>query len=592
MEATAGPILCSGPTNGAIDNLADRVYRISESVTTRSNQRKSDSMDATHRRLVVRTFRIEHELNAFMALLEGQDDAEAASVRSRRRGPSKWRLHLSATYWLLVLLGSSIEGVADLHPQDSKALQDLRRDFDQRPDLALLRSRAQGKISRDEFHEKAVDHDALVRSLLRAIIRVADILCVTPAVSENDEECHKWKSTRARGIAVDEAASMTRPDLLSVWGNCLLPCFLAGDIRQLPPTVMTVSEKDLHGNLLNRHPADGRVSPMEFFEASGMPVYRCRVQLRMANGLFDLVGREIYDDLNNKYHARCNVNHPAFASGVALEKFLRSRHSELVAPAHGHVAPAFVHCEGSFVRKGLGFDKSKTSRDQVKIALGLAFDIVKGEVAKPGQITIISAYAGNVKLLSRLRKRPEYSQVLAGMPDPTTIDGCQGQENDIIIALLGTNESTGPGFTSNANRFNVMMTRAKCGLVVVGDKHVLRKAEKKGGASQSILVEGPSGEPVYTTPQVLRNVLKELGRAGRIVNVKVEKAKKAEKGGENVGGGEVDEKKKEEEEKKKEEEEKKKKEEKKKRQREKREREKKEKEEEKKKDLGGEEKGV
>lgn len=37
--------------------------------------------------------------------------------------------------------------------------------------------------------------------------------------------CEAWKNEIAKGIAVDEAGNINHPDLYSVWGNTLLPCF-------------------------------------------------------------------------------------------------------------------------------------------------------------------------------------------------------------------------------------------------------------------------------------------------------------------------------------------------------------------------------
>ncbi|CZS81590.1 unnamed protein product [Fusarium graminearum] len=89
----------------------------------------------------------------------------------------------------------------------------------------------------------------------------------------------------ASGVAIDEAVN--RADLYSVWGNTLLPCFLFGHPLHPPditpnyqggPTFMTTNEKDGNGNFLNRFAADGGVSPLAFFVATGIPVYRLKTQ--------------------------------------------------------------------------------------------------------------------------------------------------------------------------------------------------------------------------------------------------------------------------------------------------------------------------
>lgn len=59
-----------------------------------------------------------------------------------------------------------------------------------------------------------------------------------------------------------------------------------------------------------------------------------------------------------------------------------------------------------------------------------------------------------------IEKKPEYA-VLKGMSPPATVDSYQGHEADIMCVVLGTTQRSGPGFTRNANRLNVMLSRQK-----------------------------------------------------------------------------------------------------------------------------------
>lgn len=53
------------------------------------------------------------------------------------------------------------------------------------------------------------------------------------------------------------------------------------------------------------------------------------------------------------------------------------------------------------------------------------------------------------------------------MQPPTTVDSFQGQENDVVVVVMGTaSPKPGPGFTSDSQRLNVMLTRQQCGLVI------------------------------------------------------------------------------------------------------------------------------
>jgi hypothetical protein len=107
---------------------------------------------------------------------------------------------------------------------------------------------------------------------------ISDILATTPAQSIRGAY-DTWVRRTSRAILIDEAANMHRADLAwyvntssvlpyssdqkmpntvhSVWGNCLIPVFLGGDPRQLPPTVMTGAEQDAEGYLYNRVAEDG-----------------------------------------------------------------------------------------------------------------------------------------------------------------------------------------------------------------------------------------------------------------------------------------------------------------------------------------------
>ncbi|KAF6835694.1 hypothetical protein CPLU01_04164 [Colletotrichum plurivorum] len=64
---------------------------------------------------------------------------------------------------------------------------------------------------------------------------------------------------------------------------------------------------------------------------------------------------------------------------------------------------------------------------------------------------------------------------------PATVDSYQGQEADIVV--MGTRaRNPGPGFTRDPRRLCVLLTRQRCGLVIVGDIDVVGPMEKKGKA--------------------------------------------------------------------------------------------------------------
>jgi hypothetical protein len=458
MQASLGNILCSGPCNVSVDNFASRLDSVTSTVCKRYNDGKSqDDLARIRHKLVVRAYKPRDEYDAFMDLVQNPSHGDKAAPNRGWSGPSVWRQHLSLAFWLLVLLRSP--GVRGLHDDDSEALHQMRRAIDSLTDLESLRAVATAQITWEAYQQAGIIHEDKIQALMKNILQVTDLLCTTPAMTAKYKEYLTWKST-AEGIAVDEAASMNRADLACVWGNTLLPCLLSGDPKQLPPTMITGDEKDNLGNFINRFVADGKISGLLFLEGAGIPVYRLHVQLRMADGLFDAISQEIYPEVPLKYASSCAIDLPQYASGRALEDYIKERH-QVTPPPAGKLSPLFIHCEGSrvFADELTG---SKRSPDQVKIALDFIVDFVNAKKVDPTSIVILAPYAANVELIRRMRKRPEYVAISA-MEPTSTVEGSRGKEGDIAVVVMSTAAPRpGPGFTSGEQRLNVMLTRQRC----------------------------------------------------------------------------------------------------------------------------------
>ncbi|MEC8142312.1 MAG: C-terminal helicase domain-containing protein, partial [Candidatus Thermoplasmatota archaeon] len=95
----------------------------------------------------------------------------------------------------------------------------------------------------------------------------------------------------------------------------------------------------------------------------------------------------------------------------------------------------------------------------------------------PSDIGIITPYSGQVRTLSDIfdsNKEREQGGRFAGL-EINTVDGYQGREKEIIIfSAVRSNPDGIVGFLSDQRRLNVAITRAKRGLVVVGDPQTLR----------------------------------------------------------------------------------------------------------------------
>ena len=82
---------------------------------------------------------------------------------------------------------------------------------------------------------------------------------------------------------------------------------------------------------------------------------------------------------------------------------------------------------------------------------------------------VISPYAGQVRLI-----RSMMNDEIEGL-EIKSVDGYQGREKEIIVlSTVRANENGVVGFLSDYRRLNVALTRAKRGLIVVGDDRTLR----------------------------------------------------------------------------------------------------------------------
>ncbi|KAI2468586.1 hypothetical protein F4781DRAFT_443454 [Annulohypoxylon bovei var. microspora] len=390
LQARLGSILCSGPTNIAVSEFADRIDSVLTSVCARCNQGKAQyDMNRKRHKLVARAYKVTDEIDAVLALLRKSGGSDSAIQNKRPASLSNWR---------------------------------------------------------QKYKESGIDTVDKITGILKALFALVDMLCTTSAMSENVKPYAWWKANVAKGIAVNEAANMHRADLYCLWGNTLLQCFLAGDPNQLSPAPALLAEKgkDTTGSLLNRFAVTGKIPALEPFQASGMPVFRLWVQLRMAKGLFDMVSETIHD-APAKYHECCNIDNGWFKDGRELESYITKTCPSVSASAKDKLSPLFIHCEGTKV----SVDKitsSKKSYDQVTVALDFVADLVRTTEVKASRAIILAPYAANVKLIQKLLKPRKYTDSLSGMDQPSTIDGYRGQEKDITIIVMGPRAGfPGPG---------------------------------------------------------------------------------------------------------------------------------------------------
>lgn len=111
--------------------------------------------------------------------------------------------------------------------------------------------------------------------------------------------------------------------------------------------------------------------------------------------------------------------------------------------------------------------------------LQLLKDVVRAQDKHVSSIGIISPYSGQVQLVqSMIESDIELQDLLKQEHAPSieinSVDGYQGRERDLIIfSAVRSNRENRIGFLRDWRRLNVALTRAKSGLVIVGDLSTL-----------------------------------------------------------------------------------------------------------------------
>ncbi|CAE8689891.1 unnamed protein product [Polarella glacialis] len=97
----------------------------------------------------------------------------------------------------------------------------------------------------------------------------------------------------------------------------------------------------------------------------------------------------------------------------------------------------------------------------------------------PQQIVVLTAYlAQKHEIIRAIRDRGLDSYLVPGAISVDTVDAYQGMEQGLVLFSATRNNEAGTlGFLADARRMNVMLTRAKQGLIIFGDGNTLRNSQ-------------------------------------------------------------------------------------------------------------------
>ena len=330
---------------------------------------------------------------------------------------------------------ATMDAKMELHP--------LRRDLDTQLELNEKLSR---RISSMKGKEKGLAHRDIkkgwkeirrIENQIRDdILDKTQIVCCTCIGSGHEI----LDGRRFPQVLIDEATQATEPSSLVPLIRGARQVVLVGDHKQLPPTVLSFR-------------AEGQGLKRSLFERlvdCGIEPLLLTTQYRMHPAISKFP--------NNQFYSKKLID------GVKPEN--RSAPAGILWPDWDNPV-AFIPVDGGEIVSPDG--TSRENPVEVSWVLKITEDLLEaGELTKK-DIGIITPYAGQVRAI-----RNSMSEQLDEV-EVRTVDGYQGREKEVIIfSCVRSNPEKNVGFLADPRRLNVALTRARRGLIVIGDPSTLR----------------------------------------------------------------------------------------------------------------------
>lgn len=319
----------------------------------------------------------------------------------------------------------------------------------------------QGELSSSD--EKK--YKALKRATEREISQSADVICCT-CVGAGDPRLANF---RFRQVLIDESTQSTEPE-------CLIPLVLGakqvvlvGDHCQLGPVIMC--KKAARAGLAQ--------SLFERLVFLGVKPIRLQVQYRMHPSLSEFPSNNFYEG--------------TLQNGVTINE-RQSTGIDFPWPVPNR--PMFFYVQmGQEEISASG--TSYLNRTEAANVEKIVTTFLRSGVV-PSQIGVITPYEGQrAYIVNYMSRNGALRQQLYKDIEVASVDSFQGREKDyIILSCVRSNEHQGIGFLNDPRRLNVALTRARYGIVILGNPKVLSKQPLWNGLlthykEHECLVEGP-----------------------------------------------------------------------------------------------------
>ena len=308
---------------------------------------------------------------------------------------------------------------------------------------------------KDEIGELSHQDQKKYRSLRnkteKDILTAADVICCT-CVGAGDP---RLKNFRFRQVLIDEATQAIEAEALIPIAMGAKQVVFVGDHCQLGPVVMckAAAKAGLTQSLFERLVLIGN-----------RPI-RLQVQYRMHPALSEFPSNMFYEgSLQNGVteEDRQLLNMPEYTGKEDFPWPVPSK-------------PMFFYCITGMEEISAS-GTSYLNRTEASYVEKVTTHLLRMGVT-PAQIGVITPYDGQKKYVSDyMRRAGALASSLYEAIEVASVDAFQGREKEfILVSCVRSSESQGIGFLSDPRRLNVALTRARLGIILIGNPRVLSK---------------------------------------------------------------------------------------------------------------------
>jgi len=286
-----------------------------------------------------------------------------------------------------------------------------------------------------QINELLQEKRALEEQIVKDIIQNAKVVFATNSGSGSEF----LQDFKFDVVVVDEASQSTEPSSLIpvVKGKKFI---LAGDHKQLPPTILNPEAKGLEFTMFERL--------IKLYPENS---HMLQIQYRMNEVIKNFPSQLFYN-----------------GQLISDEKVKDIKLSDIAQIQEGNpilddTPIVFIDTGGRFLEKQKRDSKSKYNPEEAKLVKYIVERLKEAGVS-PSDIGVITPY----------KEHEEYLKKLLPDVEVKTVDGFQGREKEVIvISLVRSNPDEEIGFLQDLRRLNVAITRGKRKLIMVGDSKTL-----------------------------------------------------------------------------------------------------------------------